>query len=225
MSSPVLIVNAIGDLLSIDNSYSDLVIVNDNDRTSGNTFQWVSSGTANDGTIYEGSSGYWQIMYEGPVNVKWFGVVGSDTTNDSVPFQAALAFVISTGGTLFIPVGTYYVTNIIVNAPASPAPFPRFNIIGEGQDASQIVKYDDSTTNPIFSFSGVSAPPVDAEFQNELANFSVSGNSKGVTGFVLNNYARFTFRNVKVSLCDIGFDCHGVLAGSFLNCTATTNHT
>jgi hypothetical protein len=45
-------------------------------------------------------------------NVKDFGAVGDDSTDDTAAFNAAIAAIPATGGTLFIPAGTYLLTNL-----------------------------------------------------------------------------------------------------------------
>lgn len=64
-----------------------------------------------------GSSGAWVRKFSGPVNVRWFGAVGDDVTDDGPAFMAAIAYLrsIAAGGvyssaspTLFIPFGQYF---------------------------------------------------------------------------------------------------------------------
>jgi hypothetical protein len=65
-----------------------------------------------------GASGAWVRKYSGAVNVRWFGAVGNDTTDDGPAFAAALNYLksiayqgfgySSASPSLFIPFGTYY---------------------------------------------------------------------------------------------------------------------
>lgn len=68
-----------------------------------------------------GSSGAWVRKFSGPVNVRWFGAVGDDATNDGAAFQGALAYLNAVGQSadaygypgrstqsLFIPAGRYF---------------------------------------------------------------------------------------------------------------------
>lgn len=69
-----------------------------------------------------GASGAWVRKFTGRHNVKWFGAVGDDATNDGPAFLAALAYlqaISATGGTygypgkaapsLFVPAGRYFI--------------------------------------------------------------------------------------------------------------------
>lgn len=65
-----------------------------------------------------GASGAWVRKFSGSHNVKWFGAVGDDVTNDSAAFQAALNYLTAIAFTnygynvgspsLFIPAGKYF---------------------------------------------------------------------------------------------------------------------
>jgi hypothetical protein len=84
----------------------------------GGVFYWSPSSTATDngGTIIQPSSvsgaGRWLRIYDGEVNVKWFGATGDGTTDDTAAIQAAIDFVSVLDGTLYIPRGTYKFTNL-----------------------------------------------------------------------------------------------------------------
>lgn len=67
----------------------ETVVVKDADR--GGTFIWSSTGTANGGTVFAGSTGFWVRQYSGAVNVKWFGAVGDGVTYSKVAIQSAIA--------------------------------------------------------------------------------------------------------------------------------------
>ena len=96
-------------------------------------FFWDSSLTGvtdNDGTIilYNGSSstGVWKRVYSGPVNVKWFGIAGSDNTS---AIQKAVS---ATGkGILYFPAGNYAISATIT-LPDS------ITITGDGMNSSII---------------------------------------------------------------------------------------
>lgn len=100
-------ISSIAELASLGSS-TPTVIVTDTDR--GGIFVWSESGTANGGTVFAGSSGYWVRQYSGAVNVKWFGAVGDGVTDDTAAIQSALA----TSNNIFIPEGTYKCTDTLV---------------------------------------------------------------------------------------------------------------
>jgi len=96
-------------------------------------FFWDSSLTGvtdNDGTIilYNGTSstGVWKRVYSGPVNVKWFGISGTDNT-------AAIQKAVSATGKsiLYFPAGNYAISATII-LPDS------ITVTGDGMNSSII---------------------------------------------------------------------------------------
>lgn len=72
---------------------------------------------------YDPSLTYW---YQTPgvgslpyINVRHYGAVGNDTTDDTTAFTSALAALPSTGGTLFVPPGTYKLTGLLTLSTAN----------------------------------------------------------------------------------------------------------
>jgi|GEM_PF-6200357 len=63
---------------SINNSYAETVIVsNETERTNGNMFVWKNAEAVNGGTVYAGSTGFWEMQHDlSYVDVKWFGAKG-----------------------------------------------------------------------------------------------------------------------------------------------------
>lgn len=87
-----------------------------------------------------GASGAWKRVYHGALNVKWFGVVGDNVTNDGPAFQAALNFINTTapvaaygypgkaGPELRVPMSRYYLGNTALDV--------RTSMIIEGEGSS-----------------------------------------------------------------------------------------
>lgn len=76
----------------------------------GGEFVWYlgSTTTANGGTVFGAGTGRWKRVYSGALNVRWFGVTGNGTTNDTTAIVSVLA-AIPSGGALYFPAGTYLV--------------------------------------------------------------------------------------------------------------------
>ena len=80
----------------------------------GGTFVWIPttylppSSMEDGGTTFRHSPntyGYFQRLYSGPINVRWFGAKGDGTTNDTPKVQ--LAITAAGNGTIYFPAGTY----------------------------------------------------------------------------------------------------------------------
>ncbi len=105
-------------LASIDNSFAEAVIVsNENDRTNGNVFVWKNTGTVNDGTVYAGNSGFWEMQHDvSYVDVKWFGAKGdyinsgSPGNDDTQAIQNALNYATANYLDVYISKGKYRIT-------------------------------------------------------------------------------------------------------------------
>jgi hypothetical protein len=135
----------------------------------GGVFQWDATypGTIpqdpnpsndNDGTVVKPSSktdtepGRWLRIYDGPLNVKWFGARGDDATDDQPVIQKVIDLVANwiagqivqynrlnnfpDGGVVYLPRGRYRVNSVLEFPRLS---FGRFVVIrGEGRDATMI---------------------------------------------------------------------------------------
>jgi len=89
-SIDIFTVDLISDLVTIDVAKHKTVIVKDLNR--GGIFIWSATGTANGGTIFAGSTGFWNRQYSGAVSIKWFGAICDGATDDSSAVQATLTF-------------------------------------------------------------------------------------------------------------------------------------
>ena len=95
----------------------------------GGLFAWVIASTLpgdNGGTIIlpnvqPSTTGYWKRVYDGPINVRYFGAKGDGATDDTSAINAALTLAASFGGPnlwgadVFFPPGTYCADNLQIN--------------------------------------------------------------------------------------------------------------
>jgi len=89
----------------------------------------------NGGTIIVDASGRrWKRLFVGEVNVKWFGAIGNNIADDTVPFQAALL----TGMNVFVPDGIYKLTSAVKLQTNGQA------LYGNGTFTSELVWYGSS---------------------------------------------------------------------------------
>lgn len=65
-----------------------------------------------DGVIYrKRGDEYLKMAYTQPINIRWFGAKGDGVSDDWQPIQSAINYLFNTGGgELFIPKGTYYLS-------------------------------------------------------------------------------------------------------------------
>ncbi|WP_409345456.1 glycosyl hydrolase family 28-related protein [Paenibacillus sp. MBLB4367] len=86
----------------------------------------------NTGLVLVSTSGKrFKRIYEGPVNVKWFGAKGDGSTDDTVAIKAAIDSLIS-GGAAFLPASTYIVSATLTIT------HPNVKIMGSG--SSTVIK-------------------------------------------------------------------------------------
>lgn len=134
-------------LAAIDNPYTGMTAIVTNDGIGGTfVYDATQAATNNGGTVIDG----WVRQYSGPVNVKWFGVVG-DGSNESAAFQSALTA--AAGGVLFVPTppSKYVVTGLIVPSDIV--------IEGEGHDTFIEMTQDSNAFARMFLINGLTGQP------------------------------------------------------------------
>ena len=102
------------------------------------------------------------------VSVKDFGAVGDGVTDDTVAIQAALDYAESTKKALYLPIGTYAVSQTLRISEFT-------TIRGEGRHYSVITGVPFSMTTPIFT----NKAPEFIGFLN-LSDFAIAGGSYGI---------------------------------------------
>jgi hypothetical protein len=72
----------------------------------------------NTGTVIVSESGTrFKRIYDGPVNVRWFGAKGDGTSDDTAAFQAALK--VGAGRRVYIPKGVYLISSTLIIPPGT----------------------------------------------------------------------------------------------------------
>lgn len=72
------------------------------------------------------------ILDSSPINVKWFGAIGDNVTDDTAAIQAAIDSLGSAAGTIYFPTGRYKTSSTI------RVSYNRQNLVGEGRWATWI---------------------------------------------------------------------------------------
>lgn len=85
-------------------------------------------------------------------NVKAYGAVGDDTTDDTTAIQAAITAAEPTGGTIYLPPGSYKITaELVVNNGTTPSGMVRFLGAGGGDSPASVIRQATANTNGIRS--------------------------------------------------------------------------
>lgn len=114
-------------------------------------WEWRASSTvaADIGTALahnEGGAGRFHRLFDGPVNVRWFGAKGDGVTNDSPAFQAAIDYTIVNGqGSVSIPTGNFVWNNPVGIDVGANDTTANLEIFGTGPDSVIIANYHATT--------------------------------------------------------------------------------
>jgi Pectate lyase superfamily protein len=149
------------------------------------------------------------------VSVKDFGAVGDGITDDTTAIQNALNFIKNTGGTLYVPNGTFMVTTLVFQWDTSNK--PTINIMGSGTQSTFIKKISGTSTS-IFNFT-VSA--LGNGVYSTFSDFTIIGNS--CPGITLTKFARMQTRNLRIINCTIGVENIGTLIVDHYNLMLESN--
>lgn len=85
----------------------------------GGEFYWDSSDTTspeNGGTIFTATTGRWKRLYDGELNVKWFGAKGNNSGDDYPAINKCIDYakqVFTNGGKLLFPRGRYRISSTL----------------------------------------------------------------------------------------------------------------
>ncbi len=111
----------------------------------GGAFYWDSTAAdpIDGGTLFAAPAGRWKRLFDGPIQVQWFGARGDGITDDTSAIQAAHRYYTAGKGSVLYAPGTYLISDTI-NIQAGPgtriegngavlkpnASFPAINIQG-----------------------------------------------------------------------------------------------
>lgn len=134
-------------------------------------YDQTSGATDNGGTVIapDSGTGRWLRIFDGAINVRWFGATGDGTTDDSDAVDAAVAFCLSSTRCLYIPAGTYLVSSS--NGGGAINITTSVKIYGDG--AKSILKLKTGSTGMVIYAANNVTPIVDFT----LRDFVVDGNS------------------------------------------------
>jgi hypothetical protein len=122
----------------------------------GGMFYW-DTGSVGDGgltIVPSAGGGVWRRVVTRPINVKWFGARGDNSTNDTAAIAAAIQ-AIAVGDELYLPAGTYLTNASILNLHTARWRGP--GIIKRGTDTFTVQPRHDSTNKLYVATTGNSA--------------------------------------------------------------------
>ena len=175
------------------------------------------------GTAFEmgaaSQSGYW-------FNVKDYGAVGDNTTDDTASCQAAITAAVAAGGTVYFPRGQYKITGTGLAVDQSALTSDdggarRIVIIGDGSGSTHLhfsgsssacITYTGGTSGGLHSYFAVSGIRIDG------------GRVTGVHGLSLEKAAYFAIEDVVVFETDIAIRTTDCLSGQLNRCTLLFNN-
>lgn len=172
-------VNTIEELVTIPSIYTT-AIVKDLDR--GGTFIWSSTGTTNGGTVFAGANGYWTRQYSGTVNVKWFGVTGTDSAIDTVGFNNCATFA--------------YLSNTVLDGEGI-----QINYAGgfSCSSATAYIRWKNTSFKLTDGVKASGAFVITASYGIEINDCKLDGNRFNVSG---NNAGFFVVQNTNIATFD-----------------------
>lgn len=144
------------------------------------------------------------------VNVKDYGAVGNGTTDDSTAFTNAIAAIGASGGTVFIPAGTY-------NATISVTSKPGLRLLGSGPGTQIVPTNTSATAITIITCDRIRVESM--RIRNCATALSVSGAKDGIfsdliidacttAGIAVNgdNSTETHYKQITTRDCGIGFN-------------------
>jgi len=176
----------------------------------GGWFYWTSTGTANGGTCFAGSSGYWNRYTDSGtfLNVRWFGATREAWSDDSSYIQQAINVASNTiPCKLFFPPGKYRVDSPIFVSHVKPqithAGDIHMELLGAGDQSTYIYATNTSMQSlPAFFVFG---NQIDIKNMTFVGAHGSSGSYwQRANGIVRYEASRYTEENLTFRLCQIG---------------------
>ncbi len=153
--------------------------------------KWIDGNTMTDKQVdnvifRKKGSQYYKLNYSGFLSVKWFGVKGDGSTDETSNLQKAITVAAQLGETIYLPVGTYKITGTI----STPQSFSQPIIKGAGARHTRIVFDPVAADQPALKIKGGSG----VLSLGRIEDLSFAGNDQSI-GIMLADCNGFQVRN------------------------------
>lgn len=190
----------------------------------GGTFVWVSTNEAASVTIDTqgalfvapdsaptGASGAWKRIYDGELNLKWFGAKGDNSTDDTTAAQAWISACRNFTISGFVPEGDYKVDNLTF---AALTEVNTISLRGTEENTSRFIKITNDS-NPVITFNSSGATSFLTNIS--IKNIGFVGRSSGPC---VRHYAmvRSEFIGCEMTGGSIGVEQFGGIGVEYVNC-------
>ena len=165
------------------------------------------------GSGWQAGSGSTNTPY---ANILDFGGVGDGVTDNATAFNAARDSLLSTGGTVYYPVGKWYHNSqATITTTDDTDSGARISVAGDSQGASEIIFGAGATDG--FKFLGGTAPTAGVQSYQEIRDLRITrqgstGAGGGITG---DNLAFFNITRCTLSGWNTGISLTDVLSSEF----------
>ena len=157
---------------------------------------------------------------EESVSVKDFGAVGDGATDDTAAFQAAIEAMQLSAKPIYIPAGTYLITNTLTVYNGTQIIGDTNFYYGGGYGRppyATTINFRPSTALPLFNYVWKTAPAPTFIFHTSIQNLYCTGNSNATYGLKLNAVIYSAYKNLIFEGFSVGIYCTETIDNHFEN--------
>jgi len=182
-----------------------------------------SSATDNGGTVITpdaGGTGRWLLIYDGKVNVKWFGVVGDGAIDDTAKMQIVLDYCLGGHEICYLPASTYLITSTLDIHDGTQIEGDTMFAFGAGFSTvpkATTINFRPASTDDLFLYSE-DGTSVGFVLTTAISGLYISGDSNSGVAFNLaGNVIYAKYSSIAINSFDTGFQCTGTINNLYEN--------
>jgi hypothetical protein len=164
---------------------------------------------------------WWGLVPGCEANVKKFGAVGDGVADDTAAAQAAVAYLATTGGTLYFPRGKYRLTQTIdidLTGSTSDVDATTINVRGDGS-GDTVLLHTIATNSPLLQMRGGTSEAA-IHIWGKWSGFTISGSSLQSIGVHLLTVAYTLFEDILTYNLGTHWMLNDVLSCTWVRCQA-----